>query len=358
MKQIEYSQIAQSISKGDVNFIAFVMTPWHLIGAKAAIEYVKQQGIDVNPVIISQPHPETGYSVTKDDEYDIYQLKNLYARTPLLGYLSFLTWCWRTASNSKVELYFANAWYGRFKKLFWILSSVRKIFKIIIFEEGIGSYFKEHYKVDSTLYKRNFFQKLQARVDLCMTKRYLETGRLVNLNPLKYGKDEKLMLNDKAIEAYKKVLGTKPLNLDERKVVFLTQELDEEIYRVVNLVTQQLVSSSYEVYIKAHPRMPIDKTKLECKVNLIEHGVAIESVLQTLGTKYVISFNTTSLLSLSYLYGVTSISLLHLVREDCCNGLFDTNGDFNHWFEKTCSNIVKFPNSMDAFIAVMEDKEV
>ncbi len=353
MESIDYKGIAELIKRGEVNYVSFVMTPWHLIGAKAAIQFLKNEGVVVKPLIISEPHPDTGFSVIKDDQYSIYKLTSLSSRTPILKYISFLFWCWRTSAENNAQLYFANPWYGKFKRLFWILSSYRSCFKILIFEEGIGTYVRDYYSIRHYVKDRNILQLIQIKVDLFLSKRYINTGRIVNLNPLKYEFDGRPSYNEPAIKMYKRALNIEPVQLNEKRIVFLTQEIDEEIYRVVNDVSQFLTSYGMDVYIKAHPRFPIDTSKLTCKVTLVDHTVAIESLLKSMGTKTVISFNTTSLVSLRYLYDVTTISLLHFVNDNCCQGLFNCQGKFNKWFESSFSNLVLFPNDINELRTIL-----
>ncbi len=353
MKKLDYNSIACMVANGEVNYVAFVMTPWHMIGAKAAINYLEQKGVEVKPLIVATPHPETGFAVIKDDKYTIYELEKPFAPTNIIGYISFLFWCWRTAAKKEADLYFANAWYGKFKRIFWILSKQRRNFKIIIFEEGIGTYYKEHYTLKNNLIKRNLIQKLQLWVDLNLSKLFLKKGRIINLNPFKFGANGRLTLNETAVSMYKRTLHIEPIPLNDRRIVFLTQELDEEIYNVVNNVTHSLSSNGFEVYIKAHPRFPVDCEKITSGAKLLEYSVAIESVLQDIQTKYVVSFNTTSLMSLRYLYDVTAISMLHLVNDNCCQGMFSCQGEFNMWFEKTCEGMVLFPKDLNEFLDLL-----
>lgn len=73
---MKLSELKNHINERQINFVAFCMTPWHLVGAKACCYYLKDCGKIVNPIFIALPHFSNGYLLKENIEDNICYLDN------------------------------------------------------------------------------------------------------------------------------------------------------------------------------------------------------------------------------------------------------------------------------------------
>lgn len=308
---MKLSELKNHINERQINFVAFCMTPWHLVGAKACCCYLRDCGKIVNPIFIALPHFSNGYLLKENIEDNICYLDNDISVT-IKKYIPFLFKSSFRRANRDV-VYFAMPWYGNFKLAYALLNDTPFSFKFLIFEEGAGTYYLNKYKIPYLLKEQGFSLHLfQSVIDLKLSKLFYKDGRLLLLNPYVYKKNE-LVENQKAINAYKKSLIIKQhCTLEENRVIIVLQEVNEDIIRIVKNVIDILVSKRYEVYIKPHPRFPLT-IDFDNRVTIVKESKALELLEGQIRAKYIISFYSTALISLKWLYGITPISLFYLL---------------------------------------------
>ena len=68
IKHIEDSIVIDTLlADKTLNFIAFVISPWHVISLEASLLYLRALGMDMKGIVCIIKHPKTGYAVNIED---------------------------------------------------------------------------------------------------------------------------------------------------------------------------------------------------------------------------------------------------------------------------------------------------
>lgn len=310
MKVFDINDIRKIIVNNNIRFVGFCITPWHLLGAKVCYESIKETDKDVTPIFLILKHPETGFCVEESITDNIIYCKkkeiqlsdalyNIFSN--ILDFLCF----------NKHKIYVASPWMPNTRMRYNVFGFPPKKVIYYIFEEGIESYDNNAYSIIS-YYKKNGFSKhfLMFANNIILSKLLSWNRRVEYFMPFSF-KDNMFVKNHNVINYYKKILSIDDtFENKSNSVLILTQENDAQhisyYKKIVNIIKQNIE----KVYIKPHPRFPIDKD-IFANVCLLPSG-AIEDVYKKINCKFVIGIDSTALLTLNYLYGATTISIINM----------------------------------------------
>lgn len=337
MKQLTYQGIKNKIEKENINFLAFVITPWHLVGAKAAYEYAKTEVDDLRPLIVCIPHSETGTAIEDDDEFELCILeKDKKNCISFKNYLFFLINCTIGRVSSEEVIYISNPWWGTFKEYNLSLPSKNNNIRLIIYEEGTGTYEERFWKISYYFGKYPLKTVLQTSVDFFLSSLYKRRGRLCNLTPLKR-ENGCLVKNEFGLKYYRKIINGST-ELFSNRVLLLTQSNDSQELDFFRVVAKTLSDLGLEIYVKPHPRYPLNDDVFDgCNVRIVNGSITAEIMMLNVKAKYCIGLSTTALSTLHLFYDTVSISLC-LLRE---------RTEFDNWFIKNYSSVVEFPSTFE-----------
>jgi hypothetical protein len=214
----------------------------------------------------------------------------------------------------------------------FVLSHIAKRFSknIYIVDDGSSVYKFYLTKLDSSKRIIDFikmkFLNLFFKVDLvlaCNLRYYNLHSNFVKNIIFPYRVNYSGSLNVKSVICNDKIIT----NLDENSIVFLSQPfylpdpgyLTEDDYaKLLNIILQGLTNNFKTVYFKLHPN---DSTtlieKLNCEgVELLDQIFDFESYLLNNNSKFIISFNSNSLLE-CFQTNKTTVWLFELLSDQC-----------------------------------------
>lgn len=360
MESLNYSDIKNKILTEGINFVAFVMTPWHLVGAKAAMQFLHDRNIEIKPLIILLPHVETGFMDIIDEEVILHKLdQSSDVHINYLHFISFLIGCFKKQNNKESScIYFSNPWWGYFKNIYRLLPSNKKDFKIIIFEEGLASYRYGNYNIRAKFGKIPFMSFLQNYIDLKLSARYQKEGRLIYLTPFLSEKDRIIGINDLAVHYYKRVLNISS-KLDPNKAILIMQGSNEAYTVLFREVVKMLSSLGIYIYIKPHPRIPVKREDFalgDNRFEIITDKSPVEKIYEKIGAKYVVGFDSTAIITLRVFCNTTSISLSKLLPVEVYNTQrtkFEDNP--YEWFINSFEKVLVIPQRIEEIKDIIQN---
>lgn len=331
------------------NYIAVVVTNWHLIGAKAACAYLKDNGVDVHPIYINVGHPSQGF-LKLDYNGDEHCTVDINKNFSILKILKLFLYCIVKPNHNKTQLYIGMPWHISVKTLSVFVRN--KYFKCLIYEEGAKSYNPRYSNIHYLWNKYNVMQFLNQLSGILFQRCLNSRNQIIDLHPLTY-LNGKLCENPLAVSYYKKVLDITSIDLDNNVILFVMQSLEEEYIRILNIIIPQLINRHFKVVIKEHPRFPLPTGIIE-GAELIKDNRSLEKLMPIIKAKYIVGFFSTALVTTHLFFNCTPISLYKLMR---CSNIKSNVNSMLSWFENSFCDIVKYPNSIDALFAILnEDK--
>ena len=134
-----------------IDFIATVITPWHLIGVEALMIKMKQEGIDLNSKIIVQKHQFSGYLLKEKDLHHI-DAEVVFEEHELLSNNAIMRTLLGIKQSSKIrkyiktknqnKLFLVNPWHINTEKITRFKREDNDIINIII-DEGLALYIND-----------------------------------------------------------------------------------------------------------------------------------------------------------------------------------------------------------------------
>ena len=143
MKTIDMNGLCAKVETESLNFVAFILTPWHLVGAKATYHYLVSQGKSLRPIYVVIPHPDQGVLLKDVNDVELYIFEETLS-TLIPGhkkeYLSFMTQMMMPKKTTGEELYIAVNILEQFYVYSYQLSSLNRPIKYLLYEEGLKTY--------------------------------------------------------------------------------------------------------------------------------------------------------------------------------------------------------------------------
>lgn len=327
-----------------INFLSFAITPWHALGVMGAMEVLKKKGFQLEGSICICAHATGGILLDKS-----------FFSTVASEKIEILYYRGSQSIDKKKMLQFFKSIPKRKGKEFFIVSplkpqydilekvsAIRKsdCIKAVVIDEGLATYMRDKQswisiqkreenkknfdreEIIQKLFLDNYFQSMLKRNQM-----------FINQNIFCYDKNQKLVLNHRAIYGYRKTLKkmsheyTIPNARDyENAVVINTQPYFEEgriktsiDVQILERVCHIFQSQGLKIVLKVHPReVQLERyQKLLCKIDT-SGGVPMELLLSSLPVKpkYLVGFTTTTLVTGKLLFDIEGISLARLIKQD------------------------------------------
>lgn len=335
-----------------INYIAVVITNWHLIGAKAACEYLKSKGNKVRPLYLIVGHPQQGF-LNLDVEGINHIYFNINGNFNTLKLLKLIKTCFGIPNRERETLYIGMPWHISLKYLAVLCKNSN--FKCILYEEGAKSYNPQYHNIKYLWKRFKIHQFINQVFGIYLQKILNSKGQIIDLHPL-HVSNGKLVVNESAVRYYKIVLDIKEVNLDGNVVLFVMQSIEDEYLRIMNRIILKLVALGKKVYVKEHPRFPLSDIDLR-GAELIKDSRSLEVLIPVIKAKYVVGFFSTALITTKIFFNCISISLYDLMEKKNIKPNIDS---MLLWFKKTFKDVVIYPTSTNKFvklIKILDEKE-
>lgn len=380
---LSHAQIIEKMkSDTNVNFVAFVRTPWHALGCNASLLKLKEQEKTLNGlVVLSEDSYNCENPLLSADNFKVLADNEIGFE---LLYFNGNAFSSSVVDNIKIKLqsvfYLANHKKGTRKIYVLNPMQINDIFITrfkqavpdsdivnIVIDEGLGVYMRsgfnwavEQYHNTNSMkeFIRFIFdlQKKKLYVNKSIKRReYINNDILINNN----GKFEE---NKGIISYYRRVIDCDKVSNEKysrySNSVIISAQLyfeDNQIKNNADLeLYKKIISALSErnigVVFKPHPR---DKNLsrydcLDCFVDT-DNTVSQEAILASLDVKprAVLSFTSTSLVTSSLFYGIKTASLNSLLpKEDVQLTLLNEFSNFKKAFE----NAVCIPDTPEQLL--------
>lgn len=389
IKHIEDSIVIDTLlADKTLNFIAFVISPWHVISLEASLLYLRALGMDMKGIVCIIKHPKTGYAVNIEDlvldevamvaftenaylyphrkptmsQWQVFlshrkQNLNIYGHVLLGG----VRW-----SEKQRTIFLMNPWkinYAVGLRLWKNGCFVR----YVTFDEGVGNYILPE---SSTYYWSNLHSIRECKTFfthyvLC------EVGipyfhHVINTCAFSKHNGVGCSLNSRLAPFYQRAIclhGASvcfPYDLSH-KIVICTSVLydnvfaDDEDIRVWKEICNALHKVGFQLLLKTHPRDTYFETlaeELHCVV-LAGHQT-IEDLCSYSKPIAVIAHHSTALVTVSAFFSVLSICITDLFDRRKISSDFLSGIDL---YKQTFSSFVSFPKDTDECIKMLLDEK-
>lgn len=388
IKHIEDSIVIDTLlADKTLNFIAFVISPWHVISLEASLLYLRALGMDMKGIVCIIKHPKTGYAVNIEDlvldevamvaftenaylyphrkptmsQWQVFlshrkQNLNIYGHV-LLGGIR-----WRKRQRT---IFVMNPW--RINYSIGLRLWQRGCFvRYVAFDEGVGNYIQS-----GTVYHRPIFHSIRECKTYFIQHVLCEEGipyfhHVVNTYAFCKHTNTNCSLNNRLVPFYRRAIFLHSANVCapydlSNKIVICTSVLynnvftDDEDIRVWKEVCDALHKVGFQLLLKTHPRDTYFENlaeELHCVI-LAGHQT-IEDLCSHSKPMAVIAHHSTALVTVSAFFSVLSI---------CITDLFDrrkVSKDFVlgiDAYKHTFSNFVSFPKDISECVKMLLDKK-
>ncbi len=361
----------------EINFIAYLRTSWHANCVKAALMKLSQTEKLKGIILLSSDDYKSDKPLVKKEDFaslgeDIsfvvdYKEDFVYPKSKKellkikLAPVKYFT----KHSKGCRKIYILNPMIFEALLVPKLKAALPQANIInVVTDEGLGVYMRSDFnwaieRYQNTKSLKRFFQTFWVALKKKYYKaRAKKTNEYINCEILK--KDKKSYVeNSEIVEFCKKALDDEKINPDDcrmyEKAVIISAQLYFENNQIKNdadlslykEIVSRLSDKNINVIFKPHPRDK-DITRYDCLGCYVEKNntASQESIIASLDVKplAVLSFTSTSLVTTKLFYSIDAFSLNNLVsKSDLQPSL---HNEFKN-FEKTFSNVISIPESLD-----------
>ena len=350
---ISFNELISRLKNDEYNIIAFIVTPWHLLGVRALLERLKDEGKYKNHLICIMPHADTGYVFDPHNlPEDCVYLKE--KKTPELSapfFWKFFLLIRSQVSNSRNPLYIVSPWSYRINTSIYLSAKTARKIILCKVDEGVATYMKTSNPLYQSINNRNLKQFLNYFASKFL---HLFINNKQNCNLLYY-KNNELYPNSKIIPYYKKILcNNRAVTHNPQLILIATMAFskeevyNDEIAKKLEQIILFLTKNNYVCELKPHPREDnfIDVYS-RYNIKIVDNKYSMEEYLIKSQPKCLISFSSTCLITAKLFYNIKPISVINFL--DLENFSKKYYNEMNS-FRKVFANIVSFPSSKDELI--------
>lgn len=344
-RRILKQRIKEKTKNNDLDFISFIVTPWHLMGLEA--ELLKNDTLN-NGIVIILPHPKDGILINeknlsslKSKRLDYYILDdsidnsiNSKVRGVFLKIFTLLKCAILNNRNRDYKIKIISPLFLDLNNvgLFSFQSLLQNQISFLLIDEGIGTYapksFWEYINAKERGNQKNINRVIREKlIEIIKRRGLVEYQFLFTLN------DDKKLIEDKSVvEKYKNLLfGERINNVHEKnetkKALIATQPLSEnniitlekEIESIENSINK-IYNDFDKIFIKAHPREMREKylllsTKYK-KIEVLDQKVSIEKIILDSRPQVIIGFNSTALINAKVFFNIPAYTISDYIIND------------------------------------------
>ena len=351
-----------------INFIAYAITPWQIVGIEAAIEMLKHKGVTVDGVVLLAEHEITGRCITKENfkvfndgtSLEFINIKHwrFDSSNNIIDHLRTVI---SVINNTKSEvIYVVNAGKIDLRWIRQIKLETNKSTKYILVDDGTGSYtgyrglnmgISRHIK--SYIYKQCFSRLAQNKMVIdfrllkCIDGKYIPNGYVPDY--YKIILEEGSNIDNTLLQEYScDVLINSQCLFDNHEIEGMQ---DINTFKAFN----DLLPENIVVTLKKHPREKSIYRYEGFNWNIMENcDYTQEEIFSKLKVKpkLLVGITSSTLINSSILFGINSISLAKLfIKQGLPKGIQADVKDFISNFE----NILLFPNNEDELQQMIEN---
>lgn len=351
---ISFNELITRLKNDEYNILAFIVTPWHLLGVRALLERLKVEGKYKNHLICILPHADTGYVFNLQQLADdcFFLEEKLPPDLNALFHRKFSLFLKSQIGNTRNPLYLISSWNYRINTTIYLSEKINRKIIVCKVDEGVATYMNTSNPLYLSVHNGNWKQLL---IFIASRFFYLFLNNNLNCN-LFYSKRGRLEPNNSIIPYYKKVLfgNNQEIHRNSRLIVigtmaFAKEEVyNDELAHKLDYIISGLKKKDYECEIKPHPReVNIETEYSKYNVRIVDKKYSMEEYLITAKPMCLISFSSTSLITSKLFYNIKPISLINLLDLNCFSKKY-----FNelNTFRSVFKDIVYFPKTMDELI--------
>lgn len=343
--------LAEYIYDNNIDFVAIITTPWHLIGLKYIL---KSELINkyTHGVVLIAEHEISGAclnvnEVKKALNISAHYFQYKYTEDDVSNLFTGVKKLFTSTSTKKIKILSSDKPWIRLALILEKYSSYD--FEFFVYDEGIGSYFKDDVDYYDGIHKVNFYLKkyikkiLTYKYQIISKKLFIKSGN-------------NLVKNQSVINAYKEIIfkgKVFPLMdvYDSKYVLINTQTyhdngeiLHDADLRVLDSVIYILKKAAFKIKLKPHPRDKSTMRYSQLGLEIIDPSISQEEYISSLKEKpiFIIGFTTTTLITLPLFYGMKAISLVNFIDQRNITG--NAKKDFL-LFSKLFKNMVLMPSN-------------
>ena len=368
-----------TVKKNHTDFVAFCITPWHLLGIKAYLQEMseKKRGT-ITGFLIIMPHQETGFALDAENINFAKEINvEIYYRTPSnltkLNHVKDIYNLLRMKvkeipSNSDIltDMYIISPNRPKIKFASEYLRRSSRNVECIVVDEGASTYLDnvswlKHIFIE-TKSIRSIIHQLISR--LLQTVLKSKTRISVRYYTIFLKEKKKLIENIEAIQGYSNHLHSNKMVTEiknSKYALIITQppvrglkSYESITWNMYGKIIRILKNKGYDVLVKPHPRDNlIDKYK-DFEVEILDSKMAIEYLYPTLTIKprFIVGTTSTALVMLPLFYEVESVSVLPLLLKEMCKKPSSDEKFFMQKFAKSVRKIKSYSDfeEIDDFV--------
>lgn len=323
-EKINWIELVEFINTNEVDFVAHVMTPFHIIGIKAFLAFLRKNGYQkLKGVIVIGQHIKSGYILNIDDiKVQDYCDAKVY-------YYESLQLSGAKLSKMIMRNIFPKHKQQKGKVLFvihqavpWVYFSTECIRKTdytvinVITDDGLSSYFGIGHWAKMTAKDRGSIlygiKYIIQRSIADLVRRYY----LIQTINFSFFSKKKLF-NKQIVTFYRQILESEiseyGINEDKKYILYLSQpfEHSDEMWKIADKILLYFQNKGYKIYIKIHPRENEFNINKKIKAKFLNREFSAESIIAHSKNKpcFVIGWVSTSLLTLSAFWNIKCYTL-------------------------------------------------
>ena len=350
-----FDYITEKLLNENIDFVAFVVSPFHILGVDAYLLEMKEKyNKPPKGIIFIFPHPKNGIIANEEhikcrkfadveivyiEDSQVQKKKDVFSMFNTLRGILYVIF---QKSNDRKELFIISVMHPYFS-IFKIFSN-KKIAEyylptFVVIDEGVGSYMSKKIWELVSKYDKGIKENISFLNTIKDTFKdiILLILQIINFvkveNRLIFNKyNNTLIPNSSVINSYRKVLkfekdtSYKRFILTTKKptIVIGTQpfvEYDQitesKFIELIDEITTFLEEKGFFIILKPHPRELLNKyRRLSLKhknLTIAPNSVLLEDILLSCSPTAIIGFTSTSLITSKLFYNIYSISIIDIM---------------------------------------------
>lgn len=370
-----------------VNFIAFVISPWHLISLEASLSYLNSFGRQMNGIVCVVKHPKTGYTIKKQEELQVVGAK--YVCFTDNYYIS----CEKRMENSVWKSFIQHRkqnyhllkhicidginWYGRstvYVMSPWVvnfsvgvrLGMMHYFVRYVILDEGIGNYLGDGVTKKKVASFTSMHQWKTYFMHNVMPYIWIpKFHHIFDARAFELQSNGKCVLKSSLQLYYKQAIIKHSNRIDNSffvggKVIICTSVVYDGVFqnaediRVWQELCKTLYCAGIKMILKPHPRDNFFASFAESwHCELIGEGYTLEEICAISKPLAVIGHHSTALVTVNAFFGVPAI---------CVTDLFDSKNVSEKFMEGAerykyiFSRMVQYPQNYDECVQMINSQ--
>lgn len=368
---------------GEINFIAEAISPWHAIGVDSAIEYLKDNGIELKGIVFIVPHSVRGVLIDKSNfncsKYagiEFIVVENIVKQS--VSFKLFMRYFFTDVKKDSKRLFTITPYSIDFGLNLMVSSLYREkeIISIII-DEGAANYIENKMSwIKGAIKNKGNINSLKK---CCIfVKRYISYTKNEILSSLVHKNNKvidftvfnveskPLEINRNAIDYYKKanvmeIVSSCDYKKYKDSIVILTQIIDRcddenaGDIKPLKVICSELKRNGFEnIILKIHPREK-NPDRFKClNVDIDENNQSFERIIsnEECKPKAVISYYSTALVNCNIFFGIDTISIYNFLDKKYFG---DRDYILTEKFYNAFSNYVMFPKNIDELVDCLKN---